>query len=83
MIRKNMDDQKPAFHEDSVQSLLQELRERVMGEGLDTYGEYKDLVQELLQERLSEGAFDINEDLSTIESDLEARWPEIEATLNR
>jgi hypothetical protein len=78
-----MDDQKPAFHEDSVQSLLQELRERVMGEGLDTYGEYKDLVQELLQERLSEGAFDINEDLSTIESDLEARWPEIEATLNR
>jgi hypothetical protein len=78
-----MKDRKPAFHEDSVQSLFQELRGRVRDEGADTYGEYKELVQEMLQEKLSEGVFDVNEDLQTIESDLEGRWSEIEATLDR
>jgi DNA-binding ferritin-like protein len=78
-----MKDRKPAFHEDSVQSLFQELRERVREEGTDTYGEFKELVQELLQEKLNEGVFDVNEDLQTIESDLESRWPEIEATIVR
>lgn len=78
-----MKDRKPAFHEDSVQSLFQELRERVKSEGIETYGEYRELVQELVQEKLGDGIFDINEDLSTVESDLEGRWSEIEATLDR
>ncbi len=78
-----MTDHKPAFQEDSVQSLFQELRERVREEGTDTYGEFKELVQELLQEKLNEGVFDVNEDLQTIESDLVGRWPEIEATISR
>ncbi|MEI7750325.1 MAG: hypothetical protein WCJ25_04995 [Candidatus Moraniibacteriota bacterium] len=76
-----MNYQKPAFHEDSVQSLFEELSNRVLDEGIETYGEYRELVQELLQEKLNEGIFDVNEDLPTIESDLEGRWPEIEATL--
>ena len=50
-------------------------------EGIETYGEFCELVAELIQEKLSEGAFDLNEDLSTVEADLEGRWPEIEATL--
>ncbi len=73
----------PAFHEDSTQALLQELRERVKHEGVIAYDEYRELVSELIQEKLSEGVFDINEDLPTIEADLEGRWPEIEATIGR
>jgi|GEM_PF-1141016 len=80
---KNMKNRKPVFHEDSVQSLFEELCNRVSDEGIGTYGEYRELVQEIVQERLGEGSADVNEDLDTIESDLEARWPEIEATLNR
>ena len=76
-----MEDMKPAFQEDSAQTLFQELRELVKQEGIETYGEFCELVAELIQEKLSEGAFDLNEDLSTVEADLEGRWPEIEATL--
>ena len=71
----------PADREESTQSLFLELRERVRREGIDTYGEYCELVSDLVQERLGDGVFDINEDLSTIESDLEARWPEIEGLI--
>lgn len=76
-----MTDYKPAFQEDSAQSLFEELRDRVCEEGIGTYGEYRQLVEELIQERLSEGALDVNEDIDTLESDLEGRWHEIEATL--
>jgi len=76
-----MKDLKPAFHEDSVQELFQELRERVNYEGVVTFGTYREFVRELLQERVSEGVFDMNEDLPTIERDLEGRWSEIEAGL--
>lgn len=78
-----MDDRKPAFYEDSAQALFDELRERAKYEGIGTYGEYKELVQELIQEKLNAGVFDVNEDLPTMERDLEGRWPEIEATLDR
>jgi len=72
----------PAFHEDSVQSLFEELRERMRLEGADSYAEYRGLISELIQEKLGEGVFDSNEELPTIEAALENRWPEIEATLN-
>ncbi|NTW14956.1 MAG: hypothetical protein HGA38_01135 [Candidatus Moranbacteria bacterium] len=76
-----MTEHRPTNREDSVQELFEELRGRVCAEGVGTYGEYRELVQELVQERLGEGGFDVNEDLSTVEADLEARWPEIEAGL--
>ena len=81
MIRTRMKDLNPTFHEDSTQELFSELRGRVRFEGIETYGEYRELVQELIQEKVSEGVFDINEDLPTIEMDLQGRWTEIEATL--
>ncbi|NTW14554.1 MAG: hypothetical protein HGA31_06025 [Candidatus Moranbacteria bacterium] len=76
-----MREHKPAFQEDSAQSLFQELRDRVKREGIDTYGEYCELIQELLQEKLNDGIFNVNEDLSTIESDLEGRWLELEGLM--
>ncbi|HWQ60417.1 MAG TPA: hypothetical protein VN420_04740 [Candidatus Fimivivens sp.] len=78
-----MTDHKPAFQEDSAQSLFDALRERVRDEDIKTYGEYRQLVQDIIQEQLSEGALDVNEDLDTLESDLDSRWHEIEATLVR
>jgi len=74
---------RPAFHEDSAQELFNELHRRVLDEEIETYGEYCDLVAGLLEERVGEGVFDSDEELPTIENDLRARWPEIEATIVR
>lgn len=71
----------PAFHEESEESLFQELRARAGRERIGSQDEYRQLIQELIQERVAEGLFDPNEDLPTIERDLEGRWPEIEAAL--
>ncbi len=76
-----MNDINPAFHETSEQTLFEELRTRVKAEGVSSQGGYRDLIQEVLEEKVGEGVFDINEDLPTIERDLEGRWPEIEAVL--
>jgi hypothetical protein len=72
---------KPAFHESSEQSLFDELRVQAKAEGISSQGEYRELIQELLEVKVSEGVFDVNEDLTTIEHDLEGRWPEVEAGL--
>ena len=76
-----MNSHKPAFHESSEQSLFEELRARAKAEGITSQGEYRELIQELLEEKVSEGVFDPNEELPTIERDLEGRWPEVEAVL--
>jgi len=72
---------RPAFHESSEQSLFGELRGRAKAEGISSQGEYRELIQEVLEEKVGEGVFDRNEDLTTIERDLEGRWPEVEAVL--
>lgn len=77
----SMNTHKPAFHESSEQSLFDELRGRARAEGISSPGEYRDLIQEVLEEKVSEGVFDRSEDLPTIERDLEGRWPEVEAVL--
>lgn len=71
----------PAFHEESEESLFQELRVRAKRERIGSPDEYRQLIQELIQEKVAEGIFDPNEDLPTIERDLGSRWSEIEAGL--
>lgn len=72
---------RPQLKEDSVQVLFQEARRRSEYEGVSSYGEYRDLVEDLLQERMNEGVFGASEDLPTVQRDLEMMWPQVEKTL--
>jgi hypothetical protein len=72
---------KSGLREDSVETLFQEARRRAEYEGVSSYGEYRDLVEDLLQERMNEGVFRVSEDLPTVQRDLEMMWPQVEKTL--
>lgn len=65
---------RPKNSEDSMKALFSEASRRARDEGVETYDEWRDLVQELLQEKINEGMFDINEDIPTAEKDLEMMW---------
>lgn len=76
-----MMNERPQMKEDSVQTLFQEVSRRAHAEGIGSYEEYRDLVEDLLQEKLNDGIFDVGEDLPTMEKDLEMMWPMLEPRL--
>lgn len=47
-------------------------------QGIESYDQYIDLVEELLAQKLGDGEFDTHEDLEQIKSNLEMLWPDIE-----
>lgn len=71
----------PQLREESVQTLFQEARQRAHAEMIETYEEYRDLVEDLLQEKVNEGTFDSGEDIPTMQKDLDMMWPEVEKGL--
>lgn len=73
--------ERPQLREDSVETLFQEASRRARAEGIGSYDEYRDLVEDLIQEKLNNGVFDIGEDLPTIQKDLEMMWPILEPRL--
>jgi hypothetical protein len=73
--------ERPKNSEDSVRTLFNEAGRRAHDEGVETYDEWRDLVQGLLQEKVNEGMFDIDEDIPSMERDLEMMWSEAERTL--
>lgn len=69
------------LREESVQTLFQEAKRRAHVDLIDSYEEYRDLVEDLLQEKVNDGTFDLGEDIPTIQKDLDMMWPEIERGL--
>ncbi len=67
----------------SLQSLYFQLRARVRAQGVESYDEYIDMVDELLQEKLGYGFFDKHDDMAQVQKDLEMMWPEIEKRRTR
>jgi hypothetical protein len=72
---------RPKQNEDSVRTLYQEARRRAKEEGVATYDEWRDLIRDLIQERVNEGAMDTGEDTLTAERDLEILWSDVERSL--
>lgn len=68
----------PDPNRSSVHSLYFELRGRVLMQGADSYDEYIDLVDALLEQKLGDGEFDKHDDLSQIKNNLEMLWADIE-----
>lgn len=67
--------------EPSIESLFAELKKRACKEGISTYEEYVELVDQLVMEKLGDGYFLDEEDLVQIKIDLAGRWPEIKDKL--
>jgi hypothetical protein len=65
----------------SPEDLLNELKERTKNENVRNIDSYKDLVDELIEEKKNYGFFSEDEDLEQIKDDLEQRWPEVEKSL--
>jgi hypothetical protein len=65
----------------SVQSLYEELRDRVQLEGAATLAEYLSLVDELIEEKEVNGQFGSDENLEQIRDDLEQMWLQLEEEL--
>lgn len=62
----------------SQQTLFDEVMRRSREEGITTQVEYDALIDELLQEKDSQGAMGPDEDTEQLRSDLSVRWNEVQ-----
>lgn len=61
----------------SIQDLFEELKEISLQEKISSFGEYKELVDNLVEDKRGMGFFDDNEDLNQIKNDLRLKWSEM------
>ena len=64
-----------------MEALFQELRRQVERENVQSYEEYRELVDNLIEEKKSYGFLADEEDLVGLKRSLELRWSEIESNL--
>jgi len=67
----------------SQQSLLDEVVRRSREEGVTSQVEYDALIDELLQEKDSQGAMGPDEDTEQLRADLVMRWTEVQRSLDQ
>lgn len=65
----------------SSESLFAELKKQAKNENVQSYDEYTELVDSLIEEKKSYGFFSDEEDLEQLKHGLELRWSEIEKNL--
>lgn len=65
----------------SLENLFGELKKQAKNENVQSYDEYIDLVDNLIEEKKSYGFLADEEDLEQIKHGLELRWSEIEKNL--
>ncbi len=75
-----MDDDmhQPDPNDTFVQNLFEEVKGRAISEGIQNYDEWIDLVEDLIQEKLNDGELTKDDDLLTIQKDLEMMWADVE-----
>lgn len=67
----------------SEESLFDEIKEAARRERISTLVQYRDLIDEIVEEKRIYGFFSDDEDLSQVKKDLESRWAEVEKLLNK
>lgn len=65
----------------SLENLFLELKKQAKNENVQSYDEYTELVDNLIEEKKSYGFLSDEEDLEQIKRGLELRWHEIERSL--
>lgn len=64
-----------------VRNLFEEAKTRAIDYGIQSYDEWIDLVEDLIQGKLELGELTKHEDLTTLQQDIERLWPEVEEVL--
>jgi len=67
----------------STESLFEELKEKAKEEKVQTLGEFKALVDDLVEEKKTYGYFSEDEDTVQIKKTLESRWLEVEKSIGQ
>ncbi|MFA6973217.1 MAG: hypothetical protein WC238_00560 [Parcubacteria group bacterium] len=62
----------------STNDLFGEVRETAVREGVSSLTQFRDLIDEIVEEKRIYGFFSDDEDLTQVKENLEARWQEIE-----
>jgi len=65
----------------SLEQLFLELKKQSRSENVQSYDEYIDLVDNLVEEKKNYGFLVDEEDLEQIKQDLELRWVEVERSM--
>jgi hypothetical protein len=67
----------------SVQDIFSEIKETALRERLSSFAQYRDLVDEIVEEKRIFGFFDDDEDTTQIKKDLELMWPKTKDVLEK
>lgn len=62
----------------SEDELFKEVKDLAKGENVSTLTQFKDLVDEVVEDKRIYGFFSDDEDLTQVKENLISRWPEIE-----
>jgi len=67
----------------SIEDMFKEIKETAEREGVKTIEQFKDLVDDLVEEKRIYGFFSDDEDIIQLKKDILARWPEMEKILKK
>lgn len=67
----------------SVRDIFSEIRETALRERLSSFAQYRDLIDEIVEEKRIYGLFSDDEDTTQIKKDLEQMWPETKDVLEK
>lgn len=73
----------PDSNRSEVQTLYYSAKTRALEQGIESYDEYVDLIDELIQDRMREGVLVDEDNLPQIQKDLEMMWPKLEREIRR
>ena len=72
----------PDTNEISVEPLYQSLRRRALRQGISSYDEYADLVDEIIQEKINAGLIESQDaGLEQLSNDLRSKWRDMEGEI--
>ena len=67
----------------SVQDLFKEIKETAVRERINSIVQYRDLIDEIVEEKRIYGYFSDDEDTTQVKIDLELMWSEVKAALDK
>jgi len=67
----------------SVRDIFSEIKETALRERLSSFAQYRDLIDEIVEEKRIYGFFDNDEKTTQVKKDLELMWPETKDVLEK
>jgi hypothetical protein len=68
--------------ENSNHDIFEEIKEAAVREGVSDAIQFRDLIDEIVEEKRIYGFFSDDEDIDQIKMDLERRWPEVSGKIS-